>query len=44
MKPKARLKIGRCFKKLNDDEEFNKDLQLVPFHAAYVSDDSDDIY
>ena len=28
----------RCLKKLND-EEFNKDLQLVPFHAAYVFKD-----
>ena len=44
LKPEARLIKGKCFKKLNDDEEFNKDLQLVPFHAAYVFDDSDDIY
>ena len=33
LKPKARLTKRRCFKKFND-EEFNKDLQLVPFHAA----------
>ena len=33
LKPKAPLIKGRCFKKFND-EEFNKDLQLVPFHAA----------
>ena len=43
LKPKARLIKGRRFKKFND-EEFNKDLQLVPFHAANVFDDTDDIY
>ena len=42
MKPKTRLIKGRCFRKCND-EEFNKDLQLVPFHAAYVFDDIDGI-
>lgn len=43
LKPKARLIEGRCFKKFND-EEFNKDLQLVPFHPTYVFEDIDDIY
>ena len=40
LKPKARLTKRRCFKKFNE-EEFNKDLQLVPFHAAYVFEDID---
>ena len=44
LKPEARLIKERSFKNFNHDEEFNKDLQLVPFHAAYVFDDSDDIY
>ena len=43
LKPKARLTKRRCFKNFNE-EEFNKDLQLVPFHAAYVFEDIDDIY
>ena len=43
LNPKARPTKGRCFKKFNE-EEFNKDLQLGPFHAAYVFEDIDDIY
>ena len=45
LKPKACLTKGRCFKKFSE-EEFNKDLQLVPFHVAYVFEDMrvDDIY
>lgn len=43
LKPKAHLIKGRCSKKFND-EEFIKDLQLVPFHAACVFVDINDIY
>ena len=43
LKPKARLIKGRCFEKFND-EEFNKDLHFVPFHAFYVFDNIDDTY
>ena len=43
LNPKARLIKGRCFEKFNG-EEFDKDLHLVPFHAANVFDDIDDIY
>lgn len=35
MKPKARFNKERSFKEFYEIE-FNKDLQLIPFHVAYV--------
>lgn len=43
MKPKARFIKERFFKGFNEIE-FNKDLQIVPFHVAYVFNEIDDIY
>ena len=43
MKPKAHFIKERSFKEF-DEIEFNKDLQIVPFHVAYVFDEIDDIY
>ena len=43
MKPKARFIKERFFKGFNEIE-FNKDLQIFPFHVAYVFNEIDDIY
>ena len=43
MKPKARFIEERSFKEFNEIE-FNKDLQIVLFHVAYVFGEIDDIY
>ena len=43
MKPKARFIKERSFKEFNEIE-FNKDLQIVPFHVAYVFNEIDNIY
>ena len=42
MKPKTVLVKRRCFKNF-DTEVFNKDLDNVPFEAAYIFDDTSDV-
>ena len=43
MKPKTVFVKRRCFKNF-DKEAFNKDLDNVPFEAAYIFDDTSDVY
>ena len=42
MKPKTVFVKRRCFKNF-DKEAFNKDLDNVPFEAAYIFDDTSDV-